>query len=164
MMVFHDAVLVSLGSCWAPDFLDGTWDGIGEWQSRRGWHFRAGGPAAGGYVFGKPEPWPRGYMPTQPFDCLKPGTQHLILSLCTTRTDQALQAALEILRAEMNPFVIAACAWSLGQRRMKEAIPGLQRLLEHGSFVVRVYAAEALWTINGNQGEVLPALLGVISF
>jgi len=30
--------------------------------------------------------------------------------------------------------------------------------------VVRVYAAEALWTINRNQSEVLPALLEVIRF
>jgi HEAT repeat protein len=103
-------------------------------------------------------------MPQQPFDCIKPGTQHLILNLCTTPTDEGSLAALQMLKAETNPFVLGACAWAVGQRGLREAVPVLRQLLEHGSFIVRVYAAEALWAINRDPDEVLSALLGVIAF
>jgi hypothetical protein len=123
MMFFHDAMLLSLGSTWVPHFLDGAWGEIGEWQSRRGWHFIPGGPAAGGYVFGKPEDWLRGFMPHEPLDCINSGTPQLILSLCTTPTDKGVQAALATLETETNPFVIAACAWAVGPGRLTEAVP-----------------------------------------
>jgi hypothetical protein len=163
MMRLHDAVLFAQGSSWLSRALDGSWDGIGEWQSQRGWYFQPGSITAGRYVFGTPAT-SRGYTPSPPIDCLESGIQHFILRVCTTATDQARQSALEMMTFEKNPFALAACAWVVGQTRMTDAVPRLETLLHHASFVVRVYAAEALWRINGNRDEVLPSLLRVLEF